>query len=118
MKTIANAPIDLREITLDFTRDVIKFCKSIHHVPLAQPVVHQLIRSSSSVGANFIEAKNASSKKDFRNKIFISKKEASETMYWLRVCEEFTDSKELLNLQQECQEIILILQRIVSPLSN
>lgn len=118
MKTIVNAPMDLRDRTLVFTRGVIKFAKPLYQILLAKPIIHQLIRSSSSIGANFIEAKNASSKKDFRNKVFISKKEASETMYWLRVCEEFTDDPELFRLQQECQEIILILQRIISPLPH
>ena len=118
MKTIANAPIDLRDRTLLFSKEVIRFAKPLYRIRAAQAVIDQLIRSSTSIGANFVEAKNASSKRDFRNKVFISKKEASETMYWLKVVEEFTDDPMLTSLQNECQEIILILQRIISPLNH
>ncbi|NLC31601.1 MAG: four helix bundle protein [Candidatus Moranbacteria bacterium] len=48
-------------------------------------MLSQLIRSATGIGANYCEANNASSKKDFRNKIFICKKEAQETKYWLRM---------------------------------
>lgn len=118
MSNVVNAPVDLRDRTLVFARDVIRFVRPYQRDPLARPIVSQLIRSSSSIGANFVEAKNASSKKDFRNKVFISKKEASETLYWLRLSEEFTQSPELFRLQRECQEIILILQSIVTTLRH
>ncbi len=117
MSNVVNAPMDLRDRTLEFSRRVIQFVKPLRTDPLAQPLLSQLIRSSTSIGANFIEAKNGSSKKDFRNKVFISKKEASETLYWLKLLEEFTKSAELKRLQQECQEIILILQQIINTLS-
>lgn len=84
----------------------------------AQPLLNQLIRSATSIGANFIEAKNASSKRDFRNKVYIAKKEASETLYWLKLLEEFTNAKQLIILQKECQEIILILQKIITTLDH
>ncbi|HCM51551.1 TPA: four helix bundle protein [Candidatus Saccharibacteria bacterium] len=116
--SIATQPVDLRDRTLDFAKKVLRLSKRLPNSTLSRPIVIQLVRSSSSVGANFVEAKNASSKKDFRNKVFICKKEASETLYWLKLCEEFTDDPELYNLQKECQEIILILQRIVSPLNH
>ncbi len=118
MKTIVNAPIDLRDRALVFAKDVIKFAKPLERNLISAPVVSQLVRSSTSIGANFIEAKNAGSKKDFRNKVLISKKEASETVYWLRLCEEFTDSSDRLRLQDECQEIILILQKIITTLGH
>jgi len=101
-----------------FARDAIIFSKQIEQNLLTRPIISQLIRSSTSIGANFIEAKDAASKKDFRNKVLISKKEASETKYWLSLCEEFTDSANLAHLQQECQEIILILQQIINTLSH
>ena len=118
MSNIVNAPIDLRDRTLVFAKDVVRFSKSLPVDHLTKPIISQLIRSSSAIGANFIEAKNASSKRDFRNKVYISKKEASETLYWLHLCEEFTDDSELFRLQNECQQIILILQRIITPLSH
>ena len=118
MKNVVNAPVDLRDRTLEFSRSVIQFIRPLQRNPLAQPIITQLIRSATSVGANFIEAKNGSSKRDFRNKVFISKKEASETLYWLRLLEEFTDSEELKSLQKECKEIILILQKIINTLGH
>ena len=118
MSNVVNAPMDLRDRTLEFSRSVIQFIKPLRTDPLARPLLNQLVRASTSIGANFIEAKNGSSKKDFRNKVFISKKEASETLYWLKLLEEFTDSSELKRLQKECQEIILILQRIITTLNH
>ena len=118
--TMSNAtinPIDLRDRTLIFSKDIIRFVKPLKNSFNAS-IMEQLIRSSTSVGANFVEAKNASSKKDFRSKVFISKKEASETMYWLRLCEKFTVSPELSRLQDECQEIVLILQKIINTLNR
>jgi four helix bundle protein len=112
MSQVVNAPLDLRDRTLDFARQVIRFTKGISQSTQSSPIIRQLIRSSSSIGANFIEAKNASSKRDFLNKVFISKKEASETLYWLKLSEELTNSPALLKLQEECREIILILQRL------
>lgn len=91
MNNDKNEPIDLRDRTLAFSRLIIAFVKPLQKDPLAKPMVNQLIRSATSIGANFVEAKNASSKKDFRNKVFISKKEASETLYWLQLFEDLTD---------------------------
>lgn len=118
MSNVANAPTDLRDRTLDFSREIIQFLKSFSPIKLAEPIINQLLRSATSIGANFIEAKNGSSKKDFRNKVFISKKEASETLYWLKLLEEFSDSPQLFRLQKECQELVLILQRIITTLNH
>lgn len=113
-----NGPKDLRDRSLQFARDTIRFLKPLQKDALARPLAAQLVRSATSIGANFVEAKNASSKKDFRNKVFISKKEASESFYWLQLLEEFTDSPELGSLQKECRELILILQKIITTLDN
>lgn len=118
MSNVVNAPIDLRDRTLAFSRAVIGLLKGVKKDSLVEPIKIQLIRSATSIGANFVEAKNASSKKDFRNKVFISKKEASETFHWLQLLEEFSDSKEITNLQNECQEIIFILQEIITTLDH
>src|SRR3989344_8216753 len=118
MNNVTSSPVDLRDRALDFSKDVLRFAKELSRNPITKPVVDQLIRSSCSIGANFVEAKNASSKRDFRNKVFISKKEASETLYWLKLAGEFSDSPELTSLQKGCQEIILILQRIITPLKH
>jgi four helix bundle protein len=118
MSNVVNPPLDLRDRTLFFSKDIISITKEMPLNVISRPIVNQLIRSATSIGANFIEAKNASSMRDFRNKVFISKKEASETLYWLKLCEEFTNSSELFRLQQECQEIVLILQKIITTLKH
>lgn len=118
MSNVSNEPIDLRDRTLVFSREVIRYIKKLNKDPLLLPITNQLIRSTTSIGANFVEAKNGSSKKDFRNKVFISKNEASETLYWLKLIEEFSDTEELKSLQKECHEIVLILQKIINTLDN
>lgn len=78
------------------------------------------MRSGTSVGANYMEAINASSKKDFKNKLFICKKEAQETKYWLTMLKE-TDSaisESINSLSQECHELNLIFQKSINTLIN
>ena len=69
---------DLEERTAKFAENLISFCKSIKIDTLSRSILSQIIRSGTSVGANYCEANNAVSRKDFRNKIYISKKELQE----------------------------------------
>ena len=108
---------ELEERFLHFGVSVIKFTQ-LHKNSLPFSVVDQVVRSSTSIGANYSEAQNASSKADFKNKIFIAKKEASETRYWLMVISELTDKSEIEKCQKEIQEILLILQKIVNTLKD
>lgn len=62
---------NLEERTAIYGENIIAFCKSVKQDTITRPIVGQLIRNGTSVGANYCEANNASSKKDFRNKIFI-----------------------------------------------
>lgn len=78
---------------MDFSKNTIAFCKSIKINPVTRPLVNQLVRSATSVGANYAEANNAASRADFRNKIFIAKKEAAEAKYWLTLLEDIVDDK-------------------------
>lgn len=107
---------DLEERTCLFGIEVVKFCKSVKQDVVSRPIVSQLVRSGTSVGANYCEANNASSKKDFRNKIFICKKEAQETKHWLRIITECDLSKkeEARILWKECQELTMIFQKIIT----
>ena|SRR3989338_2833803 len=67
---------DLEERTAKFGESVIEFCKEVRQDVITKPIINQLIRSGTSIGANYMEANGASSKKDFRNKIFICKRSA------------------------------------------
>ncbi len=107
---------DLEERTAKFSEEIIKLCKVLKKDIVSTPIISQLIRSATSIGANYMEANGASSKKDFTNKIFICKKEAQETKYWLRMLSVyFEDIKpEIRTLWKECQELTLIFSKIAS----
>ena len=111
---------DLEERTAVFGEKVILLCKSIKLDPFNKPILDQLIRSATSIGANYMEANGASSKKDFRNKIHICKKEAQETKHWLRMLNTSSPGKEteIKELWKECQELTLIFGKITSTLRN
>lgn len=102
---------------MQFGVAVIKYAQKQKNT-LPYSVVDQVIRSSTSVGANYSEAQNAASKQDFKNKVIIAKKEASETRYWLRTISELTPSEELSAIYNESQEILYILQAIVNKLNE
>ena len=111
--------VNLEERTLSFSKDIIRLCKSEQPTIITRPLIDQLLRSATSVGANYAEAINAASKIDFRNKIFIAKKEAAETKYWLRLTQEiFTNKNECSRLVEECHYILMTFQKIISTLKN
>ena len=109
---------DLEDRTAKFGENIIKLCRTIKIDSIGSPVINQLIRSSTSIGANYMEANGASSKKDFRNKIFICRKEAQETKHWLRMLVScYPDRKEDIKiLWQESHELTLIFGKISSSL--
>ena len=109
-----NYPLEKR--TMEFSKRLIRLCKSIKFNNVSSKIIDQLVRSGTSIGANYMEANNASSKKDFRNKIFICKKESQETKYWLNLLNECEDNEEICNLAQECHEFNLIFQKIISTM--
>ena len=76
---------DLEERTAKFAESVIAFAKTVPKSVVNFPLIRQLVRSATSVGANYCEADDASSRKDFRHKIGLCRKEARETKYWLRM---------------------------------
>lgn len=76
---------DLEERTAVFSEALIEFCLVVPANPVTAPIVNQLVRAGTSIGANYCEADDAESKKDFRDKIALFRKEARETKYWLRM---------------------------------
>jgi four helix bundle protein len=76
---------NLEDRTTMFAEEIIKFAKEIPNSPENLPIKSQLIRSGTSIGANYCEADEDESKKDFIHKIGICKKETRETKYWLRL---------------------------------
>jgi four helix bundle protein len=79
-------PYDIQERTFQFSVEVVSFCRRSWHVHEATRVlVKQLLKSSTSVGANMEEADGGQTKPDFITKVATAKKEAKETVYWLRL---------------------------------
>ena len=78
-------PFDLEERTALFGEKIIRFAKDIQVNVISRPLINQLVRAGTSVGANYLEADDAESKKDFRHKISICRKESKEVRHWLRM---------------------------------
>src|SRR5438874_2390531 len=76
---------DLEERTARFGEAVIAFAKLIAINAITEPIVRQLVKSATSIGANYCEADDAGSKKEFRYRISVCKRESRETKYWLRM---------------------------------
>ena len=116
---ISNDPIkkkkyDLEERTAKFGENIIKFVKKIPKKTETLPLISQLVRAGTSVGANYCEADDAESKKDFIHKIRICKKESRETKHWLRMIVVAVPElkEEARVLWQEAQELNLIFASI------
>lgn len=108
-------PKDIKERTFEFALQTLKLCKSIADNEREYIITKQLSRSSTSVGANIREARNAVSKKDFINKLAIAQKECDESLYWLELLTEFIehDYVEFVKLKKEASELLLILSAII-----
>ena len=120
MTKILKTKYDLEERTARFGEAIIEFCRKLSQDSVSRPVISQLGRSATSIGANYMEANSASSKKDFRNKIYTCKKEAQETMHWLRMLAKcFSNKKEeIRKFWQEAKELMLIFGKIISSLNK
>ncbi len=105
---------DLEERTLSFTQKVIDYCNKLPKTLVNIEIIKQLIRSSGSIGANYIEANESLSKKDFIMRVKICRKEAKETRYWLTLSKSET-SKESnqQSLIKEVNELMKIFGAIL-----
>ncbi len=91
---------DLEERSAKFGETVIGFLKEVSQNEITRPIINQVIRSATSIGANYAEANYAGSKKDFQNKISIVTKEANETKYWFRML-----AKAIPERSPKCKEL-------------
>jgi four helix bundle protein len=109
-ETVTTRAYDLLERTAQFGESVIRFCKKVPRNPVNTTLISQLVRSGTSVGANYCEADDAVSKKDFKNKIGTCRKEAKETKHWLRMiaCAEDALKPEARTVWREARELHLI----------
>ncbi len=89
---------DLEERTLNFTKQTIEFTNKISKTIANIEIIKQLIRAAGSIGANYIEANESLSRKDFVMRIKICRKEAKEVRYWLKL---LTANSELFEKERE-----------------
>lgn len=108
---------DLAERTAKFSEAVIKLVVRLPKTQVNEVLVNQVIRSATSVGANYMEADGAGSKKDFQHKIGLCRKESKETQYWLRIIASANNqfATECRVLSQEAYELSLIFYKINHP---
>jgi len=111
---------DLEERTALFGENVIDFVKTLPQDRVNNELISQIIRSSTSIGANYMEADAAESRRDFRHKIAICKKESKETKHWLRMIARANPGKKdkCKKLWNEAQELTLIFSSILLPKRN
>ncbi len=105
---------DLEKRTLKFGKDLIRLCRLIPRELVNNKLVDQVVRSGTSIGANYREANETDTKKDFRHRIRIAKKEAKETVYWLELMVEANGvlRSKIDPLLDECTQLMKILASI------
>ena len=113
--TDGNPQFDLEERTARFGEEIIDFAKTVPVNVITTPLIGQIVRSGTSVGANYGEADDASSKKDFLHRIRICLRESKETKHWLRMIAraEPTRKEAARPLWMEAQELRLIFSAII-----
>ena len=109
---------NLEERTLEFSKQVITICRKIPNNRINNNLINQLVRSSTSIGANYREANDSLGKKDFINRLRIARKEAKETSYWFELVKYSNPDLNIDYLIQERKELRNILSSIISKLTN
>ncbi|MGI9087345.1 MAG: four helix bundle protein [Chthoniobacterales bacterium] len=110
---------DLEQRTKRFSLSVLKLCSKLPRDRAAEILARQLIRSATSVGANYREANRAVSRSDFRNKLGTVQKEAAETQYWLELLiESGLASASAAAIHAESSELLAIFTAIGKKLNR
>ena len=110
-RALGSKPYDLEERTFLFAKEVALFCKKLPSWLSNSEYSKQVVKASGSVGANYIEANESLGKKDFSMRVKISRKEAKEAAYWLRLIRETNvngfdnEAESLFNEAVELKEI-------------
>ncbi|OQX51409.1 four helix bundle protein [candidate division CPR3 bacterium 4484_211] len=106
---------DLEERTATFGESIVEFAQKLPNTTVIRPLVSQVVRSGTSIGANYMEADAAESKRDFKHKISLCRKEAKETMHWVRMLTKAYPVKKdkCKQLWKEAHELTLIFSTIL-----
>ena len=105
---------ELEERTAVFSESILAFLKPLKRYTENQMMIDQLARSSTSVGANYLEANNSLGRKDLAMKIKFCRKEARESEYWLRLIDACGNDTEKAALQKEAHELTCIFGSILA----
>ena len=111
---------DLEERTAKFGEDIIDFVRTLSRNPINDVFIRQVVRSGTSIGANYMEADVAESKRDFKHKISLCRKESKETKHWFRMIAKANPAKSepCRVLWKEAQELTLIFSSILKSSSQ
>ncbi len=106
---------DIEKRTFEFSLRIIRLCKALVADRVGRIMANQVLRAGTSIGANVEEAQGAQSRPDFIAKMSIARKEARETLYWLRlISESELESKQRLTpLIKEADELARIVSAII-----
>jgi four helix bundle protein len=111
---------DLASRTQSFGSAIVAYARGVPLTPVTRSLVSQLVRAGTSVGANYCEADGAESRRDFRHRIAICRREARETCYWLDMLATALPGApgSADELKQEAKELTLIFSASMRTLSD
>ncbi len=115
-----NKIYDIRERTLKYSIELLKFLSTLNYPYHYQPVITQLVKSGTSVGANVHESKSSSSHRDYIKFLTIALKSANETKYWLKLINGILElnKNNYRMLMDEIDEISKIIAQIIIKIKN
>ncbi len=105
---------DLVERTSLFGEKIITFSQKIPKTVVTLPLINQLVKAGTSIGANYCEADCAESRNDYIHKVGICKKEARETEYWLRMIALTVNNESIKELSSEAKQLRLIFVSLIN----
>jgi len=108
---------DLQQRTARFGGAIVEPARTFPQDPINNPLISQIVRAATDIGADYMGADGAESKKDFQHKISIRKKESKEIKRWLRMIAQANPNRrgDCQKLLQEAQELSLIFSSILLP---
>ncbi|HEY1023659.1 MAG TPA: four helix bundle protein [Sphingobacteriaceae bacterium] len=119
---MSEKPYDIRQRSLEFAKDIIRFVSSSQFERIHFAIFDQLLRSGTSIGANVEEGRSGSLKKDFKRFYIIALKSANETKYWLNLIKDTDISKvdisEIDEMMKEADELSKIIASIIIKLDK
>lgn len=111
-----NYSYNLEDRTLQFSKELICLCHKLNSNEVNKILIRQLLRSGTSIGANYREANESKTKKDFKNRLKIAKQECKETVYWLELVlfNNKVLEQSVINLLDESKQLMRIIASIYS----